>query len=53
MSDGLPYTGHWAYSNIVTAVAYGWIDNATEIDPDRPITRGEAVEIVNSIFEKL
>ncbi len=53
VSDGLPYTGHWAYSNIVTAVAYGWIDNATEIDPDRPITRGEAVEIVNSIFEKL
>lgn len=50
--DGLPYTGHWAYSNIVTAVAYGWIDNAEEIEPDRPITRGEAVKFVNLIFEK-
>ena len=53
MSDSLSYTEHWAYGNIVTAVAYGWIDNAEEIEPDRPITRGEAVEIVNSIFEKL
>lgn len=50
--DGLPYTGHWAYSNIVTAIAYGWIDNAKEIDPDRPITRGEAVRLVNLIFMK-
>lgn len=53
LSDSLPYTEHWAYGNIVTAVAYGWIDNAEGIEPDRPITRGEAVEIVNSIFEKL
>lgn len=53
MPGGLPYTGHWSYSNIVTAVAYGWVDNAIEIEPDRAITRGEAVEIVNSIFEKL
>lgn len=53
MLDSLPYTGHWAHSNIVTAVAYGWIDNATGIEPDRTITRGEAVEIVNSIFEKI
>ena len=53
MTDSLSYTEHWAYGNIVTAVAYGWIDNAEEIEPDRPITRGEAVEIVNSIFEKL
>lgn len=53
MPNSLPYTGHWAYGNIVTAVAYGWIDNATEIEPNRPITRGEAVDIVNSIFENL
>lgn len=53
MLDILPYTEHWAYGNIVTAIAYGWIDNTKEIEPDRPITRGEAVEIVNSIFEKL
>lgn len=53
MPEGLPYTGHWAYDNIVTAVAYGWIDNAAEIEPDRAITRGEAVKFVNLIFEKL
>ncbi len=52
MSDSLSYTEHWAYGNIVTAVAYGWIDNAEEIEPDRPITRGEAVKFVNLIFEK-
>lgn len=51
--DDLPYAGHWAYNNIVTAIAYGWIDSATGIEPDRTITRGETVEIVNSIFEKL
>lgn len=53
MPNGLPYTGHWAYNNIVTAVAYGWIDNAIGIVPDRTITRGEAVDIVNSIFKAL
>ena len=53
MPDGLLYTRHWSYGNIVTAVAYGWIDNAAEIEPDRTLTRGEAVEIVNSIFEKI
>lgn len=53
MPDGLLYTEHWSYGNIVTAFAYGWIDNAAEIEPDRTLTRGEAVEIVNSIFEKI
>lgn len=52
MSDSMSYTEHWAYGNIVTAVAYGWIDNAEEIEPDRSITRGEAVKFVNLIFEK-
>lgn len=52
MTDSLSYTEHWAYCNIVTAVAYGWIDNAEKIEPDRPITRGEAVKFVNLIFEK-
>ena len=45
------YQDHWSYPSIVTAVAYGWIDDASEIDPDRPVTRGEAVAWVNSIFE--
>lgn len=53
MPDRLLYAGHWSYGNIVTAIAYGWIDNAAEIEPDRTLTRGEAVEIVNSIFEKI
>ena len=52
MPDDLPYSEHWSYSNIVTAVAYGWIDNAKEIEPDRTLTRGETVAFVNSIFEK-
>ena len=46
------YQGHWSYPSIVTAVAYGWIDDASEIDPDRPVARREAVAWVNSIFEK-
>lgn len=53
MPDGLPYTEHWSYGNIVIAVAYGWVDNAEEIEPDRSITRGEAVKFANLIFEKL
>lgn len=53
MPDDLPYAEHWAYSDIVTAVAYGWIDNAAEIEPDRILTRGEAVKLINLIFEKV
>ena len=45
-----PWGEHWDYNNIVTAVAYGWIDNAETINPDHTVTRGEAVEFVNSIF---
>lgn len=45
------YQGHWSYPSIVTAVSDGWIDDVSEIDPDRPVTRGEAVTWVNSIFE--
>lgn len=53
MPDSLPYREHWAYASIVTAIACGWIDNAAKIDPNRTLTRGEAVGIVNSIFEGL
>ena len=45
------YQGHWSYPSIVTAVSYGWIEDVSEIDPDRPVARGEAVAWVNSIFE--
>ena len=51
MPVDIQYKEHWAYSHIVTAVAYGWIEDATEIDPDRPVTRGETVVWINSIFE--
>lgn len=52
MPDGITYSGHWSYGNIVTAAAYGWIDDVISFDPDKPVTRGEAVEFINSIFEK-
>ncbi len=51
MSDSITYSAHWAYDNIVTAVAYGWIGDAASIDPDQPVTRGGALDFVNSIFE--
>lgn len=51
MPEDFAYHEHWAYNNIVTAVAYGWIDDAETIDPDQFVTRGEAVAFVNSIFE--
>lgn len=50
MPDSISYQSHWSYNNIVTAVAYGWIDDATAIDPDAPIARGDAVDLVNSVF---
>lgn len=46
------YTAHWAYKNIMTAAAYGWIQDAASVQPDRIVTRGEVVELVNSIFER-
>lgn len=51
MPTDISYSEHWAYDNFVTAVAYGWIEDASNIDPNRPVTRGEVVEFVNSIFE--
>ena len=46
------YAEHWAYKNIMTAAAYGWIQDAASVQPDRIVTRGEVVELVNSIFER-
>lgn len=51
MPNGVTYSEHWAYENIVTAVVYGWIENAAAFTPDRIVTRAEAVDFVNSIFE--
>ena len=44
------YTAHWAYKNIMTAAAYGWIQDAASVQPDRIVTRGEVVLLVNQIF---
>lgn len=45
-------SGHWAYKNIVTAYAYGWINGYEDgtFRPDQPITRAEAVTIINRIL---
>lgn len=44
------YAEHWAYKNIMTAAAYGWIQDAASVQPDRIVTRGEVVLLVNQIF---
>ena len=49
----VPYAAHWAYKNIVTAAAYGWIQDATSVQPDRIVTRGEVVLLVNQIFQSV
>ena len=52
MPKDIAYSQHWAYDYIMTAVAYGWIDDINSFVPDKPITRGEAVKFVNLIFGK-
>lgn len=52
MPNGITYQSHWAYENIMTAVAHGWIEDAAAVAPNRPLTRGEAIELINSIFAK-
>ena len=49
----VPYAAHWAYKNIVTAAAYGWIQDAASVQPDRVVTRGEVVLLVNQIFQSV
>lgn len=49
----VPYAAHWAYKNIVTAAAYGWIQDAASVQPDRIVTRGEVVLLVNQIFQSV
>ena len=36
----------------MTAVAYGWIQDAAAVQPDRIITRSEVVALVNQIFSQ-
>lgn len=43
-------SGHWAYSNIQTAYAKGWVlGDAGKFYPDRGITRAEVTTVMNRI----
>ncbi len=44
----------WAYSNIATAVQYGWVvgDSTGRFNPNVNITRAEAATIVNRMMER-
>lgn len=46
---------HWAYSEIATAAAYGWIDGVGggRFAPEREITRAEAAALVNRVLGRL
>lgn len=48
-------TDHWAYDDIATAAAYGWIvgDDRGNFNPDAEITRTEAAAIVNRMLDRL
>ena len=46
--ERISVTDHWAYNSIKTAVYHGWIEDTPTFEPDRPITRGEAVSIINT-----
>lgn len=45
---------HWAYENITTAFAYGWISSADNnaFRPDDAITRAEVCDIINKMLER-
>ncbi len=47
--------GHWAENEIHEAAAHGWIIGYEDgtFRPDRPITRAEAVTLINRMLERL
>lgn len=45
----IQYNG-WATQAIQTAVALEWIEDSTDFDPDVVISRGELVQLVNSVL---
>lgn len=45
----IQYDG-WALDAVQTAVALGWIEDSTEFNPDAIISRGELVQLVNSVL---
>lgn len=45
----IQYDG-WALNAVQTAVALGWIEDSAEFNPDAIISRGELVQLVNSVL---
>ena len=47
-------TNHWAYRYIATATQAGWINGYTDgtFKPDQPITRAEAMTIINRVLNR-
>lgn len=45
----IQYDG-WAKEAVQTAVALGWIEDSADLDPDAVISRGELVQLVNSVL---
>ena len=43
--------GHWAEENINIAVSMGWIPDGLFFLPDEPITRIEAINLLNRVFQ--
>lgn len=43
--------GHWAEKNINTAVSMGWIPDGLFFLPEEPITRIEAINLLNRVFQ--
>lgn len=46
----IQYDG-WAVDAVQTAVALGWITDSADFNPDAIISRGELVQLVNSVLE--
>lgn len=46
----IQYDG-WAVDAVQTAVALGWIEDRAEFNPDAIISRGQLVDLVNSVLE--
>lgn len=46
----IQYEG-WAQEAIQTAVVFEWIEDSADFDPDAVISRGELVQLVNSVLE--
>lgn len=47
-------SSHWAYNNIRTAYANGWINGYPDgsFGPDKPVTRAEVMAVVNRLLKR-